>query len=1270
MFFNPYATYGQRSLIFLTMPHLGNNSFILNITVNTRDYLIDVKVTNPNVKANGWRYTQKLDSLLRRNGIRVPSVPDQLLAPKCDGEVLVRLTRTMTCEPKMSLRFCGDPERPVEIAPRSHLAFMAEVTSKCTDLGYPFVNWSIYDITNKNLLGRVSKTKNLVLKLLPYKLHFIHHTKTNRDLVLQVHTHILGSLIGARCYLRYLPPLVEPIIVGNKKRLVNVHGEIVLNGSLSRDLSKPENSGIAGQLEWDCESVDDPKNPFCHHKMSNNAILTIPARKLQIGSQYDYKLTMTSALDGSVRNTTQQSVRGVDYETFTPHIHCCRNCELGLFARNNSINLKAMCYDCRGFMPRFEWWVSIGGEEHKLLSKLNHLVVFHDVDYLAINLKMFQPNGLVSETERILKQNTGPKDGQCTIFPEIGVEAKTIFTIDCRGYQTDYPPLLYRYMIDMGVIDSNVPYERYQLPLPATNALYISICDALDMCNEFHVDVHVQPLNVLPISMFRGNERLMTDRQLRGLLIHVPDMLSQGQWNRAFVRSLVSTKQIRSSYDGTLVYSYLVNEELITSVQLEQLTVLAMNMLSHLTPVNYRGAALMATVFAKLSEVFRITIVDLDWLHQDGYSSMTAMYVFFLSVLSTASERHPRAMCRVEEHCFTNKRIHEDTLPYDQLTALRINYWLKCTWYLYKCVYYLGFLASKRHFPHDDTYSVHKGGISYQVNVTGVDSSVADLTIEIAEQQITLSRNLLNELKYTLQHNTLLFQIISQTTNHNMYWWYPETFSSVSHVLIVHAFSPAKLVPSGEEFLIQNPLVFSMNTSEVSKDSDFFDWMINGSMTSDSHIHYYKVTLQKRNLLSVRIINCSDKMKIALNLHYKPKFKEIRRKACEITPQMNGRRIWMLNFCKKQAQAFVSVISGINYRTLTKTKSGWHYDKQSKTKKRVLERRLIPLNYSILLETYRCSYWKNRTLNPGWSTDYCLTEFDDTLIKCTCDILGPLSTRIFPIAAQRHLDVIVMPILEPNWYMLLIFLILFVTLFLVLATYMRGISAYQRHSMLRCNVQKEKVITENLQLTLNEELLVMVVTGGQTFAGTTSNVILYFKSVGRDQVTYHIQQDPMSPRLTRNSTIKLTLDRGPIVIPTRLAFGIDRNGRYPSWYCRSVTIVDLERHVQQFFVVNRWIEGGTTNFLRSPYYTHGRMREPPFAWCQRFCYRLQEIFINWYMVKPIVGPWLTSTNPNALNRFERSCVFLCKLSITIALANISFGRSSKRRIIDDYSSLS
>ncbi|EDW77450.2 uncharacterized protein Dwil_GK18298 [Drosophila willistoni] len=821
----------------------------------------------------------------------------------------------MSCEPKMSLRFCKDPERPVEIAPNSHLVFMAEVTSKCMDLNYRYVNWSIYDITNK------------------------------------------------------------------------------------------------------------------HH------LLTIPAGTLRIGSQYDYKLTMISALDRNVRNTTQQSVRGVDHETFTPHIHCCRNCELGMFARNNSINLMAICDDCQGFMPRFEWWVSIGGEAHKLLSKLNHLVAYHDVDYLAIKLKMFQPNGLMSETERILKQNTGPKDGQCTIYPQKGIEAKTIFTIDCRGYQTDYPPLVYRYMIDIGVIDSNVPYERYQLPLPATDALYISICDALDMCNEFHVHVHVQPLNVQPASMFRANERLKTDHQLRGLLINVPDMLSQGQWNRAFVRSLVSAKHIKSSYDGTLVYSYLVNEEMITSVQLEQMSVLAVNMLSHLTPVNYRGAALMATVFAKLSDIFKITIVDLDWLHQDGYSSMTAMYVFFLSILSTASERHPRAMCRVEEElCFrAQKRRHEDTLPYDQLTALRINYWLKCTWNLYKCVYYLGFLASKRHFPHDDTFVVRKGGISYQVNVTGVDSNVHDLTIETIDfqQHITLSKNLLNELKDTLQHNTLLFQIISQNTNHNMFWWYPETLPSVSHVLIVHAFSPEKYLRS------------------------------------------------------------------------------------------------------------------------------------------------------------------------------------------------------------------------------------------VLATYMRGIVAYQRHSMLQCNVQKEKVITEDLQLTLNGELLVMVVTGGQTFGGTTSNVTLYFKSVGRDQVTYHIQQDPMRPRLTRNSTIKLTLDRGPIVLPTRLAFGIDRSGRYPSWYCRSVTIVDLERHVQQFFVVNRWIERGTTRFLRSPYYTHGRKRKPPFTWCQRFCYYLEELFINWYMVKPILGPWLTSTNPYALNRFERSCVFLCKLSITIALANISFGRSAKRIIMDD-----
>jgi len=342
-----------------------------------------------------------------------------------------------------------------------------------------------------------------------------------------------------------------------------------------------------------------------------------------------------------------------------------------------------------------------------------------------------------------------------------------------------------------------------------------------------------------------------------------------------------------------------------------------------------------------------------------------------------------------------------------------------------------------------------------------------------------------------------------------------------------------------------------------------------------------------------------------------------------------------------------------------------YYDYEYEEPEEILESRF--LNYSILLEIYQCNFWKNRSLDPGWSKDYCTTTFEHasgTSVQCTCYTLGTLSSRIFPISAELFVEHIPVPVLLYNMTMLLIFLLLFLMIILMWIFNADIITAHLREpSILHCETAKGKTDRWHGK---GAEILLVIVTGGQEFAGTTSNIKFYFKSPNRPQTSYQITQDPGHPKLLRNSTNKLMIPRGNIYIPTRLALGIGRNGRYPSWYCRSITVVDLELNVQQLFLVDSWIERGHTHFMRSKYFTMGPYRKTPkYTWCQRLRLRIEQLYVSWFMINPITGPWQSNVGGITMNRFERSCVWICNTAVTLAVVSLYFGKSTVESIQEE-----
>ncbi|XP_017154838.1 uncharacterized protein LOC108163837 isoform X2 [Drosophila miranda] len=1297
MEFNRLPTYGKRYHIIVMMPSLGDEKFIMTLTADTNDYLIDEIVTVPNGKPNPWRYTKKLPSILRMYGIRVTKLPyrsgyyyhthasyfnsyqryvyiiikafknrGKILAHKARRGIKILFPKSMSCNPMLTLPFCKNPDEPIDVSPRSHLQFFAELGDECDNLEYDHVDWNFYDLRETYLVGHAGISKGLVLKIPPYKVKFKYNPRLVRFLfLLRVNSIINGINCVARCYVRMVAPQVEPRIRGNMNRKANFAREIVMDASRSRDRSRARTEDYSRIFLWGCVSVDDPKNKYCRPKMSTKEKISLPPYSLKLGSFYNYSLSMVSRMDFRVHVTVYQMLQAVKHRTITAHILCHRNCLMKTYAPIDSFHLSGECVDCDSKIYRYRWYVTVQGGQPKIESKFKNLVTQHTEAELLIRLEIRLKDGLTGAANLIMKRNDGPQNGECTIFPVKGMEAHTYFYVPCKGFETKYPPLQFRYTVALNVIDSNVPYPLYKLTLPSTNELNVSICDYLDMCIDVQLKVTV--LKTKKIGDYNENNTLKHLSDVKNYIREVPYLLSRGRWNKAYVKTLVAIQKIETSAEGIEVYEYLDRGTITTGAQLEQLSVLACQVVERLMPMDYKEAAMVAQIFTRMSVVFEQIIQDIEWLHRAAYNALTEHHVFFVSTLALPTEKHPPAQCKTQDEiCKMGQNLGAERkfeMDVDPATLIRINWWLLETWYLYKCVYYLGVLGTKRHHPYDRALSMFQGGISYQMNVTEVTEPIENITVNTVDDMfhVHISAGLLGELRDLLADPAVLFQIISQQNFHNMYWWYPEPLPSETNVLIVHAYSPKKNYPMAARLPLKNPLNYHLNISKFSANPEFVKWMTNSTIESHSHIHVYKIPLRSKSVLAVRIGHVTEEILIFMSLNQKPKMHEIREKACHITPNMKGKRIWMTNNCPGTSIAYVGVLS--REHKFEDDQNDNRPRKPSKVKNLIEN----GLNYSILLESYLCTFWLNRSLNPGWSKKYCTTKLenrDDIFVGCTCTILGSLAARIFPVAAERHITVFVFPILETNWYMFALFAMLLLLLLVVLLTYIGRMVAHQHRRVQQCR-KKHVRFREDMKFDSEKAILVLIKTGGHEFAGTTSNIKLYFKSNKSSQSSYIVSQDPARPRLLRNSINKINLPAGSVQIPTRLAFGIDRNGRYPRWYCRSVSVVDLENDMEQLFIVERWIEEGYTPFIHSPYFTHSSNARPVQSWTRRFRNSFEQRFNNWFLISPMTGPWLSRNTLYTMTRFERSCVWICNVSLTILLVSLYFGPSPYEPITEE-----
>ncbi|KAH8282238.1 hypothetical protein KR054_006333, partial [Drosophila jambulina] len=1002
------------------------------------------------------------------------------------------------------------------------------------------------------------------------------------------------------------------------------------------------------QTRWDIYDLRE-KSKGCHITsvtiFRKRPVIRLPENALRNGSRYMFILTVSSSESPGHNQTARQLLLAVSNNTITPDIECIRNCAYGVYAPANSVHLRAECQDCKEPIVRYEWWVRTSKETSKvtLLSKTKSVIIPYRDYKLFIRLKVKLKSKLWGEAFFRLRRNDGPKNGNCTVSPYSGIEAVTTFRISCRGFQTQFEPLFYRYENPSTGIIGQSQYARYETYLTQTEELTVFICDAIDICARQILNVDVQPFKF-------KDPRAEPEQRIREILHNVTDMLKRGFWSNAFSQSLVAASHARSAEDGHIIFDDLIKMEVVSVDQLERFAFMTSKLVTSLIPLDYKDARLLAQIFKKMSRIFVVLLSKGDHLNPSAYFKLTAIHVLLMSAMSVHSEAHSKGMCSQYDAACLNvgrKRLANLlSIGFDPLILVRINQWMLASWHLYKCVYFLAMLASQQQAPYDNKLSLQWGDILYEMNKAQITQSIETLTMKsrYRNHELKLSPYVLNELRTKLNDKEVLLQFISQTKNHNMWWWLPYPMPAMTNIIIIHAFSRKGYLWFGSKSRLDNPLEIKSNISEFTMDTTYNKLATSASILNRAEVRYYSIMLEYKAMLAVRLINCSEPFHIHVRLHRQPAPHELIKHPWLVTPEMKGKRVWLANGCK-HSPAVVTVFRQGFYEAL--------YTKGAKKAVR-------PLNYSIMMEIHQCGHYRNRTIGSGWSDDYCNTSFEynyGTSIHCTCHTLGVLATRIFPILPQEYVKLATAVVLTFQWLIFAILLLMFLLLGSIMILSFGNIAANQKIiSNVECKLGKLKV--DPARNVKEEEILLVIVTGGQEFAGTTSNVNIYLKSPFKPQNVYQITQDPGHPRLLRSTTNMMQVSRGYVTIPTRLALGIEKNGRYPSWYCRTITVIDMEMKRHQLFEVERWITPATTPFMRSRYFhMEGQASRRDYTWCKRFRHRLEELYVCWFCEYPFKGPWQTSIGGWTLTRVERASVIVSKMAVTITLVCLYYGRS-------------
>ncbi|KAH8395175.1 hypothetical protein KR222_005127, partial [Zaprionus bogoriensis] len=1079
-----------------------------------------------------------------------------------------------------------------------------------------------------------------------------------------------GVKFACRCYIKCIAGRVEAVISGGSYRKAAQNRALVMDGSHSRDYSKMPKAEQFKVYTWSCVAVHEFKNPQCYYNMSTEKRFTIPAESFTLHYEYKFTLRVVSDYDPRVSSSSEQLVEMVDFAVLLVAIVCIDNCEHGTYNPKGKVQLSGECLNCGNREPKFEWYVD---NNLTLESKLFTATLKAYGTIAVVELRVTASDGRKGQEVRNMFKRVAPISGTCSVKPTSGIEATTYFDLCCKNFETKSQPIEYFFYSNKVLLTKCHSCDCGVYLSLNTYYIQVLICDVLLTCRPMSLGVSVRPLQKPEIGT---PEQL--EKKIRSDPYNVVQDAEMGNLDRftAVIQALAG--RIRSVEHAKVLidaYTHVYPRALQSLGQIANLTT---TLALKLTPIDTAEHETLVRAVTKLNEVFANA-------YKDDKAKLLVLQPYVdvgvaCNTVYKMMERLEKALIRPPQKVYDRfvRAFHNGTLSKkmvdemiaevsqyeDEFARNRSILWLQSRWQterLFRFLYY-----GRQHSVPSEDLGITSETVAMDIECMEIEPN-RNYQMESGDHmhKVLFTAALLRDMK-SPDTNHICLQVISIIRELN--WWFPEEKQPSAVLLSVRIFV-TKDEFKHEIDLPNSDISFrtsvgkfkpGYDTSDLeNRDFDFEEDMdlvadtgkyINNVVTSElefmQHVRVYRINLDELTLVAVRFTSSTHDLQVLLSIAKPPRQlrKALEESICFVPANSRNTTMLIRNKCPKLERVYMAVqVSG----------AGAFKDNPNM---------LVPdgpARFSFVFQQRSCASWRYR--EKEWSHAKCLPTLENQIkgtLHCTCTVLGTYTSYVF------HIPATIVPIkqvvaLQVNWYLAAIYLLIYV-----------GLIAWVVILFIWCSKRPSRTVICDMGDQENEshrdihDILVFLNTGGRVNAETTATVRLIFLTVQHTEMQVTVMQNPEEPVLKRNSTYVLWLRTRDIRVPTRIAVSHNSAGRYPSWYLVSIEVVDVQAHLMQVFIVRRWVRTKFLILSSAMVLREGSHRVAE-SWCRRFKTEFERQWINWGLWQPVTGEWRDSKNSDGMSRFQRVCVFISKIVITLCVCLVYQGPTTELIKIDD-----
>ncbi|XP_067644829.1 polycystin family receptor for egg jelly-like [Eurosta solidaginis] len=1059
--------------------------------------------------------------------------------------------------------------------------------------------------------------------------------KNNRLIVTKSDGSTTGRCV---CHIDFVYLRLYAHIDGSRIMRVGVRQKLTISGTESFDYMLPSQQQQL-TYRWECKpDKRDLNSKYCEagKTFATSPTITVDGSQLVVNGQYKFTLYVNSPLTGM--ESSDSIYIHCSWGSKIPLILLCfENCWELLFNRGVAIHMGVDCFTECGTKREFVFKIN---NEVKERNTNGHFR-FMPPDVPEFNVTfILTADGVESDSYTTFERNDPPANGLCKVEPTSGIPGDTLFKASCQDWQDKQLPLRYTLKAEKLVIDQTSD-PNWEVYVPQVSELTFVICDRLRACTKTKVSV-----TLTEVKIPKGLQEIIEYMKKPGN--DIKNLLIGGELGRAVVKAILMMKD-----QGIEVDKYIVEQfhdfEAKNAVDILQLGTIINQLLSSLGNITSVDTETFLELLDKMCDGFKetkesgeIKDIQLDELHDlteeiiELVSKLTThaetfgdtqstLWEFEAGMIQVANERGkvtPR-MAHLIEHYGKYGKLN-DTI----LTPINIRMHALCK--TLELLHYVGFASSFRIHKGDATFKIETDLV--KMTTMGIDTqNTIWLVSPDLKTTAILTKQMLQNMQNQLGGADMTAQVIS--FKDNPFWWFPTEHPITTAVFYFSSFS--KEERSIEETHINVPIRLNMLQKRTAKQPP----LIQGAVDDSMEMPIYRIRTPAGAAVIINFITVMVDMDVLVKCQNMPKLSEVRDGDMRVMREsltQDGIQYSDHNHAHNENWCYVALIASAdaNVRQLSK--------------------------YTFTVEIYECLTWNTNLDNPTWRTDGCESIHEGENITCNCYHMSVFAGRSYYSTAEEVVrDRNVKDQLDVNWYLVAFYiLIVFIFIWLLLRAY---------DDM--CSAGAEKLLTE---MTENEKqrprtIALHITTGPHWTAASSANVTVTVPAM-IFQRSYAIAQNPEKPLLKPNTTcvLELPIRASDLSNPPKILISRNDSGRYPSWYCESITIVNLENGEKWHCTVRKWI--GTKPVEVQPDKEHAAPTNLTNAekkqlrkekW-QKIKAHYHDFFVCWFLFQPLYGPHQYGVV--VVDRFVRSCIWIAKFAVIILLVFLWLGATT----LDNY----